>query len=135
MVQIVNFHTNDPLHRENCIVFRNNFENIEFGFPYFDALPVKLTVPQVMDVIHFIKDAIKYLDEGETDHLKLYSVGDVENCIIVRKCFGNTHFLIDFAFSDIDPIMVDINEVAVLGVKLEKMLDIKLLNSPKEDDR
>lgn len=129
MIQLVPFHVKEVLYHENCVVIRNNHENVEFGFPFFDVLPVKLSVRTCLDLINFIKDSINYLDEGQSFSLKLAHVeSSVEDYIIVRKCFGEDRLLIDFAFCDISPTMVDIQEIKNFLVVLETMLDIKLLS-------
>ena len=133
MLQVVKFHTDDPLRFENCVVMRNAFEFIEFGFPYYDALPEKLSVPQCMDLIQFIKACVNHLDDGGALSVNIRPKdSNVDQVIIVRKTFHD-HFHIDFAFADVGPVMVPIQEVVIFSETLNKMLAIPLIEDTKEE--
>ncbi|WP_141432444.1 hypothetical protein [Bacillus sp. 03113] len=135
MIQVVPFHSDSVLHLENCIVMRKNFDHIEFGFPYFDAQPIKLTISDCSMLVLFILNCAKRIDEGEIESFCTRPVNEkVDWMIIIRKTFGDS-LHIDFTFTDVAPMIIDLQEVINFGLILNKMLDIKMINSPEEVDR
>lgn len=132
MIKLVPFHLNNPLQHQNGIVIRHNFENIEFGFPYFDALPIKLSVSQCLELLKFI-DVYLRLQEGQACAFNI-TPGDreFEEMIIVRKTLGDG-LHIHIAFSDTNPVLVEMSEVLNFAQNLKEILDIKLIESPKEE--
>lgn len=131
------FRKNDPLHHENCITLRKNFNDVEFGFPYFDALPVKLSVNQSLDLVEFIENCLNLLEEGAIATFNLAPIdGKANECIIVRRTFGSS-LHVDIAFTDdYLPVMVPIEEVLDFKNHLKDFLNIKSIDGPiKEDAR
>ncbi|MED0665746.1 hypothetical protein P4T04_05360 [Bacillus badius] len=139
MIQIARFYTENtfPFHRENCVVLRkslinHSLESIEFGFPYYDALPVELKVPQCMDLIYFL-DRCFGLKEEESAIWTLKSHGNIEQIIAVRRMSEN-YFLIDIAFTDFGPIQINLNEAFQFKQVLKSMLQTRYLAAPKEGE-
>ncbi len=133
MLQIAKFHTDDPLRLENCVVMRRIFDLIEFGFPYIDVLPVKLSVSQCMDLINFIESALRFCDKGEALSFKVQPHDStVEQIINIRRTFSK-HFQIDCAFTDIDPVIVSITDIVTFSEYLNMLLAVQLIKASEEE--
>lgn len=132
MIKLVPFHLDNPLQHQNGIVIRHNFETIEFGFPYFDALPIKLSVSQCLELLKFINLCLG-LKTGKVYAFEITpSDREFEEIIVVRKTLG-AGLHIHIAFSDINPVLVEMSEVLNFARNLKEILDIKLIESPKEE--